>query len=109
MKIKIWFCTIPMTIGLMGCAHTPAATVPQAEAAKLDRNLVRDAVVFESGAKDGAVIPEISAPRLRAVWIPERVENNRLIEAHREWLLEGNVSILGITPSKSEKKKGKHI
>ena len=108
MKIIRWFCIVPIWINLMGCAHTPAAPVPQAEAAKLDRTLVRDAVVYESGAKDGAVVPEISAPRLRAVWVAERVENNKLIEAHREWLLEGDVSILGIPAPTPDKVKGKH-
>lgn len=79
---------------LMACAQNRVAG-PNTDA-KLDRSLVRDAVVFEAGAKDGAVIPEILAPRLRAIFVEEKIENNRLIEAHREWLLEGEAQILGI-------------
>lgn len=79
-----------------GCAHSKMSSVSEAEAAKLDRKLVRDSVVYESGTKDGAVVPEISAPGLRAVWVEERREGNRLIEGHREWVLEGDVMILGI-------------
>lgn len=79
-----------------GCAHKSIDKVSPDDAAKLDQNLVRDAVVFEPGTKDGAVVPEISAPRLRAIWIGERIEGNRLIEAHREWILEGDITLLGI-------------
>lgn len=80
----------------LGCAHSKVAPVSEDEAARIDRVLVKDAVVYEAGAKEGAVVPDISAPRLRAIWVPERIENGRLIEAHREWLLEGDVTILGI-------------
>lgn len=84
------FCSV------FGCAHKSADKVSPEQAAKLEQNLVRDAVVFEVGTKDGAVVPEISAPRLRAIWVGERIEGNRLIEAHREWILEGDVTLLGI-------------
>lgn len=91
---------------LASCSHSrPSESVPPEEAAKLNRKLVRESVVFESGAKDGAVVPEISAPQLRAVLVPERIENNRLIESHREWVLEGDVSLLGIPSEKGVKKK----
>lgn len=88
-----------MITNTVGCAHVQPQEVAARDAAKLDRKLVRDAVVFEDGAKDGAVVPEISSPQLRAIMIPERVENNRLIEAHREWVLDGDVAILGIPHS----------
>lgn len=67
---------------------------------------LKDAVFYEPGTETGAVVPEISAPRLHAIFVPEQVDNNRLIEAHREWLLEGDVTILGI-PKKKDKDKNK--
>jgi hypothetical protein len=94
-------------INVVGCAHVPVGGSSASEAVKLDRKLVRDAVVFEDGAKDGAVVPEISSPQLRAIMIPERVENNRLIEAHREWVLDGDVSILGIPRDQTKQYRGK--
>ncbi|MCM0606261.1 MAG: hypothetical protein KA715_09235 [Xanthomonadaceae bacterium] len=100
--VLIPFCALAFT----GCAHTRSQeVVPPDEAARLSRQLVRESVVFETGAKAGAVVPEISAPQLRAVMIPEKIENNRLIEAHREWILEGDVSLLGIPQEKEAKKK----
>ena len=86
-------------LGLAACAHTSASRVDTTDAVKLDKKLVRESVIFEADAKNGAVVPEISAPRLRAVWIPERTENDRLVEAHREWILDGDVTILGIPHS----------
>jgi hypothetical protein len=86
--------------GGTGCATSKPKEVMPDQAAKLDRQLVKEAVLYEPGTEKGAVVPEISAPRLHAVFIPERVENNRLVEAHREWILEGDVSILGIPKSK---------
>lgn len=95
--MRIWTLYVLGTcLFLMGCAHLRNASETAMEAARLDPVLVRETVVFESGTKDGAIVPEISAPRLRAVWVPERLEGNRLIEAHREWFLEGDVTILGI-------------
>lgn len=96
------FVALAALIGVAGCAHNKVEPVSEADAARLDRTLVKDTVVYEGSAKDGAVVPDVSAPRLRAIWVPERQENGRLIEAHREWLLEGDVVILGIP--KSQKK-----
>ena len=90
---------LAMTMALVGCAHKHVNPVSEDEAARIDRTLVKEAVVYEPGSKDGAVVPDISAPRLRATWVPERQENGRLIEAHREWALEGDVTILGIPKS----------
>jgi hypothetical protein len=93
---------IAAIIGCEGCATHPVNNVTVDQAAKLDRQLVKDAVVYEPGTESGAVVPEISAPRLRAILVPEHVEGSRLVEAHREWVLEGDVSILGI-PKKGKK------
>lgn len=87
-----------------GCAHESAIEKEEKEASRFNRKLVKEAVVFEPGTESNAVVPDISAPRLRAIWIPERVENGKLIEAHREWLLEGDVSILGIPKQQGAKK-----
>ncbi|MGK5083426.1 hypothetical protein WDW37_08965 [Bdellovibrionota bacterium FG-1] len=70
--------------------------------AKLGTDAVQEAVVFEPGTKDGAVVPEISAPSLRAIIVEERIEGNRLIERHREWILEGDVQLIGIPKSVSK-------
>lgn len=78
------------------CAHQKVDNVSAEDASRIDRKLVKESVVYEPGAKEGASVPDVSAPRLRAVWVEERIEGNRLIEAHREWLLEGDVSLLGI-------------
>ncbi len=90
---------VTTTMSFIGCAHNPMNLVPAEEAARIDRALVKETVVYESGAKDGAIVPDLSAPRLRATWVPEHQENGRLIEAHREWALEGDVTILGIPKS----------
>jgi hypothetical protein len=89
--------------GGAGCATTKQNEVSPDQAAKLDRRLVKDAILYEPGTEQGATVPEISAPRLHAILVPERVENNRLIERHREWILEGDVTILGI-PKKAQGK-----
>jgi hypothetical protein len=89
---------------LCSCAHAKPDAVSAAEAARIDRKLVRDSVVYDPGAKDGAVVPDISSPQLRAIIVEERVEGNRLIERHREWILEGDVSLLGI-PAAARKTK----
>lgn len=89
---------------ISGCAHKKTQDeVSINEASRLDKRLIRDAVVFEQGTKDGAIVPEISSPRIRAIWVPEKIESNgtRLIEAHREWILDGDVTLLG-TPQKKE-------
>lgn len=85
-----------LSIVFAACAHKAPEKVPPAEAARLDKNLVRNTVVFEPGAEAGAVLPDISAPRLRATLVPEKIEGNRLIEKHREWTLEGDVILLSI-------------
>ena len=90
-------------LGLAGCAHQQVDTVPADKASRLDRQLVRDTIVYDPGSKGGAVAPDVSAPRLHALWVEERIEGNRLIEAHREWLLEGDVALLGIPASKVKK------
>lgn len=89
---------------LSGCAHKAADPVSSSDAARIDRKLVRDAVVFEPGTEDGATIPEVSSPRIRAILVPEHIDDNgtRLVESHREWLLDGSVVLLG-TPSASKK------
>lgn len=107
MKIFIQVISLITTISAVGCAHMQPQEVAASDAAKLDRKLVRDAVVFEDGAQNGAVVPEISSPQLRATMVPERVENNRLIEAHREWILDGDVTILGIPRSIPKQTRGK--
>lgn len=61
--------------------------------------IVQDAVVFEPGTKDGATVPELSSPSLWAVMVEEKIEGNRLIEKHREWILQGEVQLLGIPKS----------
>lgn len=86
------------------CAHGEKKVDPK-DAARLDPKLVRETVVYEPGAEAGAVVPEISAPRLRAIWVPEKVENGHLTEAHREWQMEGDVVILG-TPQRRPKSAG---
>ncbi len=91
--------SLAITVAFVGCAHGQTNPVSEDEAARIDRTLVKETVVYEPGSKDGAVVPDISAPRLRAIWVPERQENGRLIEAHREWTLEGDVTILGIPKS----------
>ena len=82
---------------MVSCAHREAKVDPK-DAARLEPQLVRETVVYGPGSEQGAVVPDISAPRLKAEWISERVENGRLIEAHREWVLEGDVIILGSPP-----------
>ena len=100
--IKISVVAISMVS--VGCAHKQVNQVSEEDAARIDRTLVKETVVYEPGSKDGAVVPDVSAPRLRAVWVAERQENGRLIEAHREWILEGDVAILGI-PKAARKSK----
>jgi len=96
MKKFIKFLGLAMSMAVVGCAQKQVNQVSEEDAARIDRNLVKETVVYEPGSKDGAVVPDISAPRLRAIWVPERQENGRLIEAHREWSLEGDVAILGV-------------
>jgi hypothetical protein len=88
------FVSILTTIALAGCAHKEQKVDPK-DAARIDPRLTQETVVYEPGSERGAVVPDISAPRLRAIWVDERIENGRLIEAHREWQLEGDVVILG--------------
>ena len=49
--------------------------------------------------------------------VEEKIEGNRLIERHREWLIDGEVQLLGIpidlekrkpTPSQAQTKGGSH-
>lgn len=85
-----------ITLGCAGCAHGRAENVAPEDAARINRKLVRNAVSFGPGAEDGAVVPEVSSPCLRAEMVPERTETNRLIEKHREWVLDCDVRLLGI-------------
>ena len=96
-----------MPLVLTSCAHSKSDTVTAEDAARIDRKLVRNTVIFEPGAKEGAVVPDVSAPQLRAVIVEERIEGNRLIERHREWLLEGDVALLGVPVAQSKKDKQK--
>lgn len=105
MKILTLLTAAGFTMLAASCAHNRPSDVSPEEAARFDRNLVRETVVFEANTKSGATVPDVSSPQLRAVWIPERVEGNRLIEAHREWILEGDVSILGIPKQSGAKSK----
>jgi hypothetical protein len=98
MKYFIQLGAVCIALNTTGCAHAKGETVPENEAARISRKLVRESVIFEPGTQDGAVVPDISAPRLRAMLVPEHVENGRLVEKHREWQLEGDVLILG-TPA----------
>lgn len=103
MKNIIRFIGVGMALAVSACAHSKPDTVPENEAVRIDRKLVREAVVFEPGTKDGAVVPDLSAPRIRAILVPEHVENGRLVEKHREWQLEGDVLILGTPQAKGGK------
>ena len=103
MKIQKHFLWL-MPLIFTSCAHALPSPVLPSDAARIDRHLVRDTVVYEPGAKDGAVIPDVSAPQLRAVMVEERIEGNRLIERHREWILEGDVSLLGIPQLRGKQK-----
>lgn len=87
---------VPIVLLLSACSHSQAVKDGSESRAKLGQEVVREAVVFEPGTKDGAVVPEISAPSLRAIVVEEKIEGNRLIERHREWILEGDVQLLGI-------------
>ena len=109
MNNLFYILSVLLTVSVFGCAHSKPVDeeVSPSDAAKFNRKLVRESVVFESGAKEGAVVPEVSAPRLRAMIVPERVENNRLIERHREWILDGEVTLLGI-PDEKPPIGGKH-
>lgn len=100
--MKLIWMVVPMGFG--ACAAPAVNDAKPEQAARIDKKLMKDAVVFEPGTKEGAVVPEISAPSLRAVWVPEKIEGNRLVEAHREWILEGDVSLLGIPNTKAAKR-----
>lgn len=94
---------MPLIVLLSGCAQGRAAGEKQGDSIKLSPEVVQGAVTFEPGTKDGAVVPEISSPRLRAIWVPEKIEGNRLIESHREWEMIGEPQLLGI-PKDAKKK-----
>jgi hypothetical protein len=85
-----------MAVTMWGCSHGRAVRPDGESPSRLGPDVMREAVVFEAGTKDGAVVPEISAPSLHAVIVEEKIEGNRLIERHREWILEGEVQLLGI-------------
>jgi hypothetical protein len=87
---------------ITGCSHGRVAIEADAHSVRLGPDVVQGAVIFEPGTKVGAVVPEISAPHLRAIWVAEKVEGTRLIEAHREWQMEGEAQILGI-PKETKK------
>ncbi len=87
---------MPFIFLVSACAQGRAAGEKPEASLKLSPEVVQGAVTFEPGTKDGAVVPEISAPRLRAIWVPEKVDGNRLIEAHREWEMQGEPQLLGI-------------
>lgn len=103
MDFFIRFVVVCMTLSLGACAHSKQEVVSENEAARLDRGLVKESVIFEPGTKEGAVVPDLSSPRLRAILVPEHIENGRLVEKHREWQLEGDVLILG-TPAPKDGK-----
>jgi hypothetical protein len=98
MKLKKVFVIAMSCIWIAGCSHSKIEEVREEDAARINRKLVKQTVVYEPGAEDGAVVPDLSAPQLRAMMIPEHIENGRLVEKHREWQLEGEVTLLG-TPA----------
>lgn len=96
---------MPLIVLLSACAQGRAAGEKHGSDVKLSSDVVQGAVIFEPGTKDGAVVPEISAPQLRAVMVEESIVGNRLVERHREWILDEKVQFLGIPkePQKSQK------
>lgn len=98
--MKIIFAAIGSMFILVGCAHKNPNTVSSQDAARLNRELVSQSVVFESGTETGAVVPDLSSPRLTAKWIEAYQEGNLYHEAHRAWILDGDVRILGIPKEK---------
>jgi len=105
-KILIAVLASASAVLAVGCAHAPVNNVSPDEAARINRKLVRNAVSFGPGAEVGAVVPDVSAPCLRAEVVPETVSSNRLVEKHREWVLDCDVRLLGIPerPGAGERK-----
>jgi hypothetical protein len=92
-----------LSVCIVGCAHQKVSPVSAQDAARLDRKFVRESIVFEDGTRDGAVVPELSAPGLKARWQDEYIDGNVLHEAHRVWELDGEVSFIGIPKPKPRK------
>ena len=65
---------MPFIVLLSACAQGRVAGEKHGSDVKLGQDVVQGAVIFESGAKDGAVVPEISSPRLRAIMVEEKIE-----------------------------------
>lgn len=108
MKIFKAMSVVAITAALVGCAHGQTSSVEPEDAAKLDRKLVKDAVVFDPGTKDKAVVPEIAAPGLRAVFVARHLEGPRhLVGEHVDWFLDGDVSILETESQKQPQVKEK--
>ena len=95
MRFLKLFCAA-MAFIITGCVHHATENTSAAEAVRLNPRYVRNAVVYDTGAEEGAVVPELASPQLHAIMVEEHIENGRLIERHREWAVEGDVSILGI-------------
>jgi hypothetical protein len=97
--------------GLWACAHGDHGSggARGGDGLTLGNEVVQGAVTFEPGAKEGAVVPEVSSPQLRAVIVEERIEGNRLIERHREWQLDGHVQLLGIPHQSEERVTGQSL
>lgn len=89
-----------IAVGAGACAAPAVNDATPEQAARIDRKLVRNAVVFGPGAEDGAVVPDISTPCLRAVIVDEERTPKKIVEKHREWYLECDVSLLGIPKKK---------
>ena len=87
---------MPIVLFMTGCAHGGVAKEKPGVEIQLGPEVVQGAVTFEPGTQDGAIVPEVSAPRLRAIRVEEKIEGNRLIERHREWVLDGEPRLLGI-------------
>lgn len=41
-----------------------------------------------SGSKDENKSPALTTPKVRKVWVPEKIEGDKYIEGHWMWVLE---------------------
>lgn len=45
-----------------------------------------------SSNKDDNKSPSLTAPKVRKVWVPEKIEGDKFIEGHYMWILEKTTS-----------------
>lgn len=45
-----------------------------------------------SSIKDNNKSPSLTAPKVRKVWVPEKIEGDKYIEGHYMWVLEKTTS-----------------